>query len=377
MIVRHAGAARITRIGRVLSGLTMAGTLLLALAALAPAAQAAAGSPNDSVSLDIVQPSASGGIAEGPVGANVVVQGTTTPGDAIQLGIANHSDTCQTGFQQVNGATATAQSTGSFSVAFAWPQIANTVGSRYYVCAKDTTNSASTIGASATLFQVDSADAPTLTSVVAVNDPNAGAPGPGTPTPGPLHAPEGTLYLGGFVEIKGANFTPGGTQIQVMLTPTQLTPSTAANPPLPTVKGATITGRNGTFDVIAKLPSGQEGTLFLSVTSSDGTQQSLPTLVAYQQEQIVAAPVATAAPTATPTVAATVTPKAGGTSSQDGSKGPSTGRIIGAIVLGLFAALSFILGMAMLISASGMEGEGGPGSPSNPGNATGRPQPRY
>lgn len=376
MIVRHAGAARLRR---VLSGLTMAGTLLLALAALAPAARAAAGSPNDNtVSLDIVQPAARGGVAEGPVGANVVVQGTATPGDAIQLGIADRSATCQTGFQQVNGATATAQSTGSFTIAFSWPQIANTVNSRYYACAKDTTNSSSPIGASATLFQVDSSDAPVLTSVVAVNDPNASAPGPGTPTPGPLHAPDGTLYLGGFVEIKGANFTPGGSQIQAMLSPTPLTPSTALNPPLPIVKGATVTRSDGTFDIVAKLPAQQEGTLFISVTSSDGTQQSLPTLVASQQVQIVAAPVATAAPTPSPTVSPTPSTKAGGSSSQEKtSSGPGAGRIIGAIVLGLFAALSFILGMAMLISASGMEGEGGPGSPSNPNSAPGRPLPRY
>lgn len=377
MIVRHAGAARLRR---VLSGLTMVGMLLLALAALAPVAQAAAGLPNDSVSLDIVQPSSSGGVAEGPVGANVVVQGTATAGDAIQLGVASHSDGCQTGFQPVNGASAATQSSGSFTIAFPWPQIANTVGARYNVCAKDTTNSSASIGSSATLFQVDSADAPTLTTVVAVNDPNAAAPGPGTPTPGPLNAPEGTLYLGGYVEIKGANFTPGGTPIVVVLSPTQLSPGASAPPPLQTVKGSNITRRDGSFDLVAKLPAGQEGTLFLSVTTSDGTQQSLPTLVASQQVQIVAAPVATAAPTPTSTIEPTPTRAAGGggSSSQDGSKGPSTGRIIGAIVLGLFAALSFILGMAMLISASGMEGEGGgPGSPSNPGNATGRPQPRY
>jgi len=348
MIVRLAGR---TRCRQALAGLALASGLALALAlgALAPCAQAAPaikGDPN-SVSLDITQPSPNNGIAEGPVGANIQAQGTATAGDTLQIGIAPRNAGCTTGFQALN-LSVTAQSDGSFTAAFAWPQLANNVGDRYYICAQDAT--ASAMGASQSLFQVDSAGAPAI-SVTEVSDPNAATPGAGTPTVTPPNPPDGTYYAGGFIEIKGQNFTPGGTTIQILVTPTQLTPGTAASAqPLTIVKGTGLTNHSGAFDVIAQLPTGQTGQFYISATSQDGTGSALPTLVGSQSAKIATAPTPTPSPSPSPSPAPTAS--VGAVAPQP--SGPGTGNIIGAIALGLFSAIFFILGVAMLISASGM-----------------------
>ena len=359
MIVRLAGSKRLRA---TLTGLTVAGALVLALGALTPGAQASPATNSDpsAVSLDIVQPAPNNGIAEGPVGANLLVQGTTTAGDAIQIGVAPRSAGCTSGFQSLNVNT-TAQSDGSFSATFSWPQIANNVGDRYYICAQDTT--ASAVGASKSLYQIDSSDAPMIT-VTEVNNPNAPTPAAGTPAPTPPNPPDGSFYAGGFIEIKGQNFTPGGTAIQVLLTPTQLTPALASSPQLQVVKGAAVSKHDGSFDIIAQLPSGQTGQFYLNATSPDGTNQVLPTLVGSQAAQITLAPTPTAGPSPTPSPKPTASVDTGTGKSKQPS-GPGTGQVIGAIALGLFSAIFFILGVAMLISASGMATDA---------SAPGRPQ---
>lgn len=339
------------RLKQTLSGLALAGALALALGAMGPVALAAPKTNADpgSISLDIVQPAGNNNIAEGPVGANISVQGNATAGDSINLGVASRGDGCATGFQQLNGVTATAQADGSFTATFQWPQIANNVGERYFVCAQDTTNSA--IGASQTLFQVDSSDAPSIT-VTQVSDPTAPTPGAGTPTPQPPSPPDGSIYAGGFIEVKGQNFTPGGTPIQIVLTPSQLTLGTALSP-LPLVSGEARTTHNGSFDIIVQAPSGQTGQFYISATSTDGTGSTLPTLVGSESVQVVLQPTPTPGPTPTATPKASPTTDTGGTNVKN-SSGPGPARIIGAIALGLFSAIFFIIGVAMLISASGM-----------------------
>ncbi|HZC05712.1 MAG TPA: hypothetical protein VE338_08725 [Ktedonobacterales bacterium] len=353
MFVRRAGSKRLRA---TLAGLTVAGALVLALSALAPGltpgAQASPATKNDpgAISLDIVQPAPNNGIAEGPVGANILAQGSgATAGDAIQIGIAPRSAGCASGFESLN-ISATAAGDGSFSAVLSWPQIANNVGDRYYICAQDTT--ASSVGASKSLFQIDSSDAPAI-SVTQVNDPNAPTPGAGTPTPTQPNPPDGTLYAGGFVEIKGQNFTPGGTAIQVLVTPTQLTPGLASSPQLQIVKGAAVSKHDGSFDVFAQLPGGQTGQFYISATSPDGTSSVLPTLVGSQSAKIALAPTPTPSSTVTPTPNSTASVGPGTTQPKQ-SSGPGTGQVIGAIALGLFSAIFFILGVAMLISASGM-----------------------
>ncbi len=366
MIVRLAGSVKLHR---ALTGLALAGALALSVA-LAPAfgAQAGIAARADAglVTVDIAQPAPNNGLAEGPVGANLIVQGKATAGDAITLGIAPRSASCTSGFQSLN-VTTNALSDGSFTTTFAWPQTANNVGDRYYVCAQDTT--ASSLGASTTLFQVDSADPPQI-SVQQVSNPTAPTAGPGTPTPTPPNPPDGTLYAGGYIEVKGQNFTPGGTQIQILVTPSPLTPATASAPSLQIVKGAAVTSHSGAFDVVAQLPSGQTGQFYISATSSDGTSTALPSLVGSQSEQIALAPTPTPLPTPSPSPSPSPTAQAGGSNSTTPppSNGPSIGQVVGAIVLGLFSAIFFILGVAMLISASGMSG--------GAGGAPGRPQPR-
>lgn len=355
MIVPLAGSARLRR---VLSVLALVGALALILGAQAPGAQAAPqakGDPNP-ISLDITQPAPTSGIAEGPVGANLYVQGQGTAGDTIQIGIATRAAGCATGFESLN-LSANVQNNGSFAVAFSWPQIANNVGDRYYICAQDTT--ASAVGASQSLFQVDSANPPAI-SATEVSDPNAPTPGPGTPTPTPLNPPDGTFYAGGFIEIKGQNFTPGGTAIEIIVTPVQISPSTATLPPLQIVKGNPLSKRDGSFDVIAQLPATQTGPLYINATSTDGASTVLPTLVGSQSANITLAPTPTPSPSPSPSPSASASATPGNKSTSP--PGPGTGKVIGAIALGLFSAIFFILGVAMLVSASGMGGGEAPGS---------------
>ena len=361
MFVRLAEGHRLIR---ALSGLALAGALALgAMGSTALAAPKTNADPSSPVTIDITQPAAHNGIAEGPVGANIAVAGVATPGDSITIGVAKRADGCTNGFQPLNGVTATAHGDGSFTASFPWPQIASNVGDYYNVCALDTTSNA--VGASQTPYRVDSSDAPSIT-VAQVNDPSAPTPGAGTPTPQPPNPPEGTFYTGGtggFVEVKGRNFFPGGIQIQILLTQSQLTPTTAALPPLQLASGAAITGPDGTFDVVAQLPPNQTGSFYLSATSSDGTGSVLPTLVGSESAQLALQPTPTPSPTATTAPKATATPITGGTNVKKGrSLGPL--HIVGAIALGLFSAIFFIIGVAMLISASGMSG------------APTRPQPR-
>ncbi len=360
MIVPLAGSARLRR---ALAALAMIGALALLLGALTPDAHAAPqvkGDPS-SVSLDITQPAPNNGFAEGPVGANLVVQGQATAGDTLQIGIASRSAGCTTSsFQSLNLST-TVASDGTFSATFAWPQIANDVGGAYYICAQDAT--ASAIGATTSYFRVDSANPPAI-SVTEVNDPNATPPGPGTPTPTTPNPPNGTFYSGGFVEVKGQNFTPGGTAIQIIVTPVQISPATDSTPPLQILKGNSVTSHNGSFDVIVQLPGDSTGPLYINATSTDGTSSVLPTLVGSQSAKVTLAPTPTTVPSPSPSASPSASATSGTGSNSTGNTGPGTGRIIGAIALGLFSAIFFILGVAMLISASGMGGDapGGPGS---------------
>lgn len=358
MIVPLAGGARLRR---ALTALAMVGALALLLGALTPGAQAAPHVKGDpgSISLDITQPAPNNGFAEGPVGANLVVQGQATAGDTLQIGIASRSAGCTTSSFQSLNLSATVAADGTFSSTFAWPQIANDVGGAYYICAQDSTTNA--IGATNSYFRVDSANPPAI-SATQVSDPNATPPGPGTPTPTTPNPPDGTFYAGGFIEVKGQNFTPGGTAIQIIVTPVQISPATDSTPPLQIVKGNSVSSHNGSFDVIVQLPSDRTGPLYINATSTDGTSNVLPTLVGSQSAKVTLAPTPTVAPSPSPSVSPSPSATSG-TNNNTGSTGPGTGRIIGAIALGLFSAIFFILGVAMLISASGMGGDApGPGS---------------
>lgn len=334
---------------------SLAGVMVsLALAAwLVPlsAASAASQDANGPVTVDIQRPQASGGIAEGPVGANIFAQGAVPAGDSVTIGFAPQSAGCQSGFQPVSGAQPNVQSNGNFAVAFKWPEAANSVNTEYYVCAEDTT--ASAFGQSTVLYRVDAASPPAI-DVQQVDNPNAPTPIPGTPTPAPTAtAPAGKVYGGGYLQITGANFTPGGQNLSFFLTtggfmPSDYNPGSA----LTVVSGDIRTASDGSFQVVVQLPTGETGALTISAVSQDGTGGLLPTLVASKRLSIIVAPATpTPQPTISPTVASTVTP---GNGSNTKKRTPGPLRITGLIGLGMLSVILFIIGVGFLISASSM-----------------------
>jgi hypothetical protein len=304
---------------------------------------------NNSVTIDIQRPQAVGNVASGPVEANVFAQGAAPAGDSVVIGYAPQNVGCQSGFTPISGAQPSMQANGQFTVAFQWPDAANALNSEYYVCAEDTT--ASAIGQSTVLYRVDAASGPAI-SVQEVDNPNAPTPIPGTPTPAPTApAPNGKTYSGGFIQVTGENFTPGGQSVYIFLTPGAFAPS-SYNPDsaLPAVSGDLRTATDGSFQVVVRLPADETGDLTVSAVSRDGTDTLLPTLVASQRLSIIASPATpTPQPTVSPTVAATATPDQG-----TKKRAPGPIRITGLIGLGMLSVILFIIGVGFLISASSM-----------------------
>jgi len=313
-------------------------------------ARAASLDANSPVSIDIQNPQARGGVVEGPVGANIFAQGAAAPGDTITIGYALKSAGCDGGFQPINDAQPSIQSNGSFTVAFKWPAAANSVNTEYYVCAQDTT--ANAFGQSTVPYRVDAADPPAI-NVQQVDNPNAPTAIPGTPTPAPTAtARPGRIYGGGFLQIQGVNFTPGGQNISFFLTPGKFTPGDyVPGNALSVVSGDSRTASDGTFQVVVQLPAGETGSLTINAVTQDGTADLLPTLVASQRLSIVPSPATpTPQPTVSPTVQATATVGNGG----GNKRAPGPLRITGLIGLGTLSVILFIIGVSFLISASSM-----------------------
>jgi hypothetical protein len=331
------------------------GALVLALALagwlISPSgARAARLDSNSPVTIDIQNPQPRGSVAQGPVGANIYAQGATQPGDQVIIGFASQDTGCQSGFQQIDNAQPTVDPTGQFTVAFKWPDAANTVNTEYYLCAQDTTSD--TIGQSQEVYQVLSADAPAI-NVQQVDNPTAPTAVPGTPTPAPTAtAPAGKVYSGGYLQIQGANFVPGGQNISFFLTPGAFTPGDfVPGNALNVVSGNTRTANDGSFQVVVQLPAGETGSLTVSAISQDGTGALLPTLVGSQRLSIITPP---ATPTPQPTVSPTV--QATGTVGNGNGSGRPPGplKVTALIGLGTLSVILFIVGVSFLISASSM-----------------------
>jgi hypothetical protein len=330
--------------------LSVALALLALLAWTLPLATARAASMDaNSVTIEIRNPQPSGGVAEGPVGTNIYAQGQVGAGDTVAIGYADQGTGCQSGMNTISGLTPSVQANGQFTVAFTWPDAANTVNAEYNLCAQDTTTN--TIGQSTTLFRVDNANAPTIT-IQAAGEPNAPTVGPGTPTPAPTAtAQSGQAYIGGFLQINGSNFTRGGQSLLFFLTPGQFSASDY-NPDsaLKVASGDSRSDSNGAFQVIVQLPTGETGNFVVSAVSEDGGSGVLPSLLASQNISLTAAP---ATPTPLPTATTPTTPTPTGHS---GTRGRPVGpyRITLLIGLGVVSVILFIIGVAFLVSASSL-----------------------
>jgi hypothetical protein len=318
------------------------GTVVV-LGALALAALGALRAPHalaDAPQLQIVVPAPnSSGVAQGPVGTNVSVtaQIPAAPGDSYQIGWAPQSGTCTENFNATSLAPIASDGSGNLSATFAWPNNANTIGALYYVCALDASNPGNGDFQSAQLFQVASSSKPSLT---VSGKSSTGIKG---------------IFAGGTLQINGNQFLPGGTKLYVFLNANQAFAASDLQPDhaLPTTDGSDITsGDDGGFSATLKVPADANGSMFLHVVSSDGTQDFPPALVATKQITVAQAPT----PTPNPTPTSTVTPA----NTQSNTNG-STPAIIG---LGVLSIVLFIVGVILIatVASSPSPGDNRPGS---------------
>lgn len=293
---------------------------------------------------------------EGPVGTNVTVAAAgANAGDTYQIAWGAPGGSCDSGLHNILGATATAGGDGSFTVTFAWPKEAAQVGSRYPICARDTTNSGQPLQAQQ-LFRVDVDHAPSASV-------SSSAAGQGTPGTAPFAA-------GSDVVVTGRYFVPGGQPLNALLLTqkaagaSQLTASGGAQA-LTLPDGANTqfnADSSGGFQQHLLLPKTlAPGHYFLYVVTTDGTASTLPSLVDYAEFTSAGptpTPTATATATpVTPTVGAVTTP---GTTGSTGDGG--AGKTVAVVGLGGLSALLLVIGVIFLASAAALPRAGtGPG----------------
>jgi len=293
--------------------------------------------------LHIIQPTPQNTTVEGPVGANVTVQALgATAGDSFQLGYSSQDSGCASVFNPIAAVQPVmADTSGSFTATFTWPQGANSVGVSYYICAMDQTTSSNPVIQSAEVFHVDAAQAPAIT--VLALDAN------GTPEP-----TQNSLVAGGQAQISGQNFWPTGDNLYVFLTTGQFTAADdTSNNSLKKADGSPITSDGaGNVSVTVQIPANaQPGNYYLTVVSTDGTTSALPTLVSNGVPVTLgSAPTPTTTVAPSPTATATTTPG----NNNSGANGPSAGAIVALIGLSGLSIILFIMGVVLLVSAAAM-----------------------
>jgi hypothetical protein len=358
MVRRDGGRERRGPLAR---GGLMAALLLLNLTALSalfiagvPTTSAAAASPLGSISIKV--PRVSSGVAQGPVGANVSVEGTGIADHTYQLGYATTDSNCATGISLIPGTTIKASSAGAFSKTFSWPASAGGRGTSYYVCAQDTAPIVPPTPSiqSTDLFKVSATDAPSIDVSAAPVTSTAPAGGP-VPTP-----PDGHFFAGSRVQIVGTNFLPANTQLEAYYTLSgAFSPADPQNfRPLTTDAGGTTftSQNNGGVAVTVTLPNAPIGQVYLHVVSKDYVAGKYPpSMVATQQIQVDRAPTPTP-PTASPSVQITPSVTAGG-GNGGGSNSPDPARVLAVVGLTGLSIILFIVGIILMTSASAMAGQ--------------------
>ena len=282
-------------------------------------------------------PSSDGKTVQGTVGANVSVSmSQATAGATYNLSWANVTSGCASGAVTpfTNGTiTVMADSSGSFTATFIWPDAAGTPGTLYLICASDSANPTTGVVTADQQFQVLGSNSPRVTLSQA----------PSSTHPGKVYA------AGGPVQVQGRGFFPQGTAIAIFVTPSSNFAAGDYQPDnaLQTKDGSSILSDNqGQFTAVVVLPSTITGQLFLHAVSTDAVVNSQPpfppSLVATSVIQI-------GPPEATPTVEPSPTP----TQKADTTPKPDdTGRVLAIAGLGLLSLILFVVGGILVISAA-------------------------
>jgi hypothetical protein len=333
--------------------------VLLNLTALMGTLGASPASAADGVSLHIAVPAPAGGVASGPVGANVSVSGVGVAHHTYQLGYATKEAGCggANAFQPLSTSTVTPQKDGTFSANFEWPSSAGTRNASYYVCAQDQGALANPLVApiqSAETFKVLATSAPSI-AVDAAPSPNA------TPIP---TTTDGSYYANSRIEITGTNFLPRSATLQAYVTTSaSFSPADAQNyKPLAQDSGSASfnADSNGSFVKIVTLPLFPQGAVYLHVVSTDFTSSFPPALDADQQITLGRAlPTATpSSPTPSPSVAATASTTAGTGPGGNQSQPVDPANVLAVVGLSGLSIILFIVGIILMTSASAMPRSG-------------------
>jgi hypothetical protein len=295
-------------------------------------------SGDGAIAILVPTPDATSNAAGGPVGTNVTIKLAGTPGDTYKLGIATNDTQCVDGFQALDKQPVTLDTSGATNVRFIWPAAAGNVGTSYYICANDVTNSAATPIQSDQTFVTAGTTPPQITLAV--------GPAP-TNTTGTPAVPGDAFYPGSAVTITGQGFVPATNNLIVYLTHTKFTTLAEWTPDkkLATADGSPIqSDASGAFTATVNLPQSlTPGGYYLYVATGDGLPDFLPALVAVSSKfNVKAVPT----PVPTPTVKTTTSAGTGGNST-------TPPKPIAAIVgLASLSILLFIIGVILLASAA-------------------------
>ncbi len=295
-----------------------------------------------------------GGVAEGPVGAEVNVQGANwPPNTTVDLNAADvHGDTSGlTGSACANNSVtlftlgeATSDGGGNFTATFLWSASAGFAGHSFWVCG--TADTVTTPGVSS--YKVLSGSAPS----VAINASQAAA--------------------GSNIMVTGQNWLPANQQIQVTIA------SAITGQPMYSSMATTTPDSNGAISVSVQVPAAPAGTtLYVTAqnlgSNNPGSLHTQPT----NTPQFTVAAQPTPTPTATPSPTPTNTPTATSTAANGGSNGGANGSggsggssgdngLLIILLIALVVVLLAAAGIAVLLflrsrrPAPGTAGGGGP-----------------
>jgi hypothetical protein len=349
----HAG--RFTASSRVALAALVALMLLAVGAALAPERARAGSNGPKIVFTSPIYPGQNNGSAEGPVGANVSVQGSGWAADSpvtITLADQQNDTSGQPGSACTNGSPTVAipglqpqqpDSGGNFGIPFQWPAAAGTQGHSYWAC-----------GTQAGVSQpgVD------FYTVLSANPPSA-------------QINVSQAAPGSTITVTGQNWLPGNLPLGIIVAPcVACEPGYSSN-------AQAVSQPDGSFSAPVQVPTAAPPgtTLYVSVQSTDQNNSGAlavedPTTAPHFTVVAQQAPTPTHTPTPTPTNAAAATSAANGNGS--GTSGNSSGNTV---LIVLLAALGVVLllaaGVAVLFFlrsrtpapvAPGGPPSGGPGS---------------
>ena len=306
-----------------------------------PAARAVG---NGTVQIVTPQPDSNNN-AQGPVGAYVTINAQSlNTQDSYVIGVGIAPGGCSAQFISATTQPVVPDQSGNLVTTFTWPSAANAVGSSYYVCVQDTSQSGSPSVQSTDVYIVRAGSKPSIAIAAAQQG--------GTPQG------SNRYYAGSQITITGTNFVPGGQPLAVhLLSGLATDPNELQSAPqLSPTDNSTITAdNNGGFSTTVTLPVPQvtlPAKFYVYVVSQDAQSGTYPSLIADKAITIVQQPAPTPTVTVAPPTPTVILTPPGGTGNGNGGDGPH--HVKSVIGLGVISVLLFVIGVILLASAASM-----------------------